>query len=247
MFETSSFLWRGSYPPPASSLVAAKNPLGGAQPIEGQVEGEAVGVGFGIVVGLPVVVAVYALVELDLLSFDDPIEGMVGRLEAFEAHFVDGVAGVGNELAQENLAVGIERMGDEASKVAKMAIVLSEEGESPRGYVEVRHIGEHVSRMVRDSLDAFARFDANKALSVMKEDKSVDNEYKTATRSLVTFMMEDPRSISQVLSVMWVLRALERIGDHACNVAEHVIYMVKGKDVRHISVELAEKAIEGKR
>ncbi len=141
----------------------------------------------------------------------------------------------------------LERMGDEASKVAKMAIVLSEEGESPRGYVEVRHIGEHVSRMVRDSLDAFARFDANKALSVMKEDKSVDNEYKTATRSLVTFMMEDPRSISQVLSVMWVLRALERIGDHACNVAEHVIYMVKGKDVRHISVELAEKAIEGKR
>ena len=141
----------------------------------------------------------------------------------------------------------LERMGDEASKVAKMAIVLSEEGESPRGYVEVRHIGEHVSRMVRDSLDAFARFDANKALSVMKEDKSVDNEYRTATRSLVTFMMEDPRSISQVLSVMWVLRALERIGDHACNVAEHVIYMVKGKDVRHLPVELAEKAIEGKR
>jgi len=141
----------------------------------------------------------------------------------------------------------LERMGDEASKVAKMAIVLSEEGASPRGYVEVRHIGEHVSRMVRDSLDAFARFDASKALEVMKEDKSVDNEYKTATRSLVTFMMEDPRSISQVLSVMWVLRALERIGDHACNVAEHVIYMVKGKDVRHISVELAEKAIEGKR
>jgi len=141
----------------------------------------------------------------------------------------------------------LERMGDEASKVAKMAIVLSEEGESPRGYVEVRHIGEHVSRMVRDSLDAFARFDASKALAVMKEDKSVDNEYKTATRSLVTFMMEDPRSISQVLSVMWVLRALERIGDHACNVAEHVIYMVKGKDVRHIPVELAEKAIEGRR
>jgi len=141
----------------------------------------------------------------------------------------------------------LERMGDEASKVAKMAIVLAEEGESPRGYVEVRHIGEHVSRMVRDSLDAFARFDASKALEVMKEDKSVDNEYKTATRSLVTFMMEDPRSISQILSIMWVLRALERIGDHACNVAEHVIYMVKGKDVRHISVELAEKAIESKR
>lgn len=141
----------------------------------------------------------------------------------------------------------LERIGDEASKVAKMAILLAEEGEAPRGYVEVRHIGEHVSRMVRDALDAFARFDTNKALEVMREDKSVDNEYRTATRSLVTFMMEDPRSISRILSVMWVLRALERIGDHACNIAEHVIYMVKGKDVRHISVERAEKAIEGRR
>ncbi|MFD2231667.1 phosphate signaling complex protein PhoU [Alkalimarinus sediminis] len=141
----------------------------------------------------------------------------------------------------------LERMGDEASKVAKMALKLSEEGEAPRGYVEVRHMGENVSRMVRDALDCFARFDTEKAIAVIKEDKSVDNEYRTATRSLVTFMMEDPRSISRILSVMWVLRALERIGDHACNIAEHVIYMVKGKDVRHISVELAEKAIEGRR
>lgn len=140
----------------------------------------------------------------------------------------------------------LERVGDEASKIAKMALVLVEEGESPRGYVEVRHIAQHVGCMVRDSLDAFARFDVEKALEVLREDRSVDNEYKTATRSLVTFMMEDPRSISQVLSVMWVLRALERIGDHACNIAEHVIYMVKGKDVRHKSLSHAEEVLKGR-
>jgi len=139
----------------------------------------------------------------------------------------------------------LERIGDEANKVAKMAMQLAEEGESPRGYVEVRHIGEQVIDMVRRSLDAFARSDSEQALKVMREDASVDQEYKTAIRSLVTFMMEDPRSISRVLSVMWVLRALERIGDHACNISEHVIYMVKGKDVRHVSLNEAKKAVEG--
>jgi phosphate transport system protein len=140
----------------------------------------------------------------------------------------------------------LERIGDEASKVAKMANNLADEGTAPRGYVEVRHIGEKVLEMVREALDAFARYDSELALVVMRKDVSVDQEYKMATRSLVTFMMEDPRSISRVLSVMWVLRALERIGDHACNVAEHVIYMVNGKDVRHVPLEQAEKVIESK-
>ncbi|WLQ12472.1 phosphate signaling complex protein PhoU [Hahella aquimaris] len=138
----------------------------------------------------------------------------------------------------------LERIGDESEKIAKNALQLLEEGEAPRGYVEVRHIGSHVGKMVHDALDAFARFDLDLAFEVMKEDKSVDIEYKTAMRSLVTFMMEDPRSISRILSVMWVLRALERIGDHARNICEHVIFMVKGKDVRHVSLEKTEKLIE---
>ncbi|ABC27651.1 phosphate transport system regulatory protein PhoU [Hahella chejuensis KCTC 2396] len=138
----------------------------------------------------------------------------------------------------------LERIGDESEKIAKNALQLLEEGEAPRGYVEVRHIGSHVGKMVHDALDAFARFDLDLAFEVMKEDKSVDIEYKTAMRSLVTFMMEDPRSISRILSVMWVLRALERIGDHARNICEHVIFMVKGKDVRHASLEKTEKLIE---
>ena len=91
--------------------------------------------------------------------------------------------------------------------------------------------------MVQDSLNAFARFDADLALAVAKEDKSVDREYKSATRELVTYMMEDPRSITRVLNIMWVLRSLERIGDHARNIAEYVIYLVKGKDVRHIGIK----------
>ena len=131
----------------------------------------------------------------------------------------------------------LERIGDESAKIAKMAIKLTEEGESPRGYVEVRHISNHVRVMLRDALDAFARFDADKAVEVAVEDNEVDSEYRSAMRSLVTFMMEDPRSISRILNIIWSLRALERIGDHARNISEQIIFLVKGKDVRHISAD----------
>ena len=137
----------------------------------------------------------------------------------------------------------LERIGDEAKKIAKFALSLAEEGKAPRGYVEVRHIGNHVGQMLRDALDAFARLDSELALRIMKEDKRVDEEYQAATRTLVTFMMEDPRNISRCMSIMWVLRALERIGDHSCNLAEHVIFMAKGEDVRHTPMEEAEKVV----
>ncbi len=141
----------------------------------------------------------------------------------------------------------LERIGDEASKIARNALTLVEAGRSPRGFVEVRHISEHVRKMVRDALTAFARFDTQLALSVVHEDESVDSEYTTAMRSLMTFMMEDPRSISSILSVMWILRALERIGDHADNLAEYVIYLVKGLDIRHTDPdELDDEAIKRK-
>lgn len=138
----------------------------------------------------------------------------------------------------------LERIGDESAKIARMGLQLAEEGESPRGYVEVRHIGNHVRNMLRDTLDAFARFDAKKALQVAAEDNEVDLEYRSAMRSLVTFMMEDPRAISRVLNIIWSLRALERIGDHARNIGEQVIYLVEGKDVRHISVDEIEAKLK---
>lgn len=137
----------------------------------------------------------------------------------------------------------LERVGDEAKKIAKFAIKLSEEGQAPRGYVEIRHIGNHVLAMLHDALDAFARLDSEQALRIMKEDKRVDEEYQAATRTMLTFMMEDTRNISRCMSVMWILRALERVGDHACNIAENVIFMVKGEDVRHTPVEEAEKVV----
>ncbi|KAF0810899.1 phosphate transport system regulatory protein [Alcanivorax sp. S71-1-4] len=149
-------------------------------------------------------------------------------------------------IAVSKCVSDLERIGDESAKIAAMAIQLAQEGESPSGYVEARHIGNHVRRMLHSALDAFARFDADKAVEVAGEDAQIDMEYRSAMRSLVTFMMEDPRSISRVLNVIWTLRSLERVGDHSRNICEQIIYLVKGKDVRHISVDQMEKEVKGK-
>ncbi|AMD02144.1 phosphate signaling complex protein PhoU [Halomonas sp. M5N1S17] len=137
-------------------------------------------------------------------------------------------------LAVIRATADLERIGDEASKIARNALSLIESGTTVRGLVEVRHISEHVRKMLRDALTAFARFDTELALQVVREDEAVDDEYGSAMRSLMTFMMEDNRAIGPVLSVMWILRALERVGDHADNLAEYVIYLVKGLDIRHM-------------
>ena len=140
----------------------------------------------------------------------------------------------------------LERVGDEADKMATQAIALAEEGRAPRGYVEIRHIGQHVTRMLSEALDCFVRQDAELALKVAQEDKVVDLEYGTALREMMTYMMEDPKSISRVMSIMWSLRALERIGDHSRNIAEHVIYLVKGDDVRHLGLKKMAERVNNK-
>jgi len=140
------------------------------------------------------------------------------------------------------ITTDLERIGDEADKMASQAINLSEEGKAPHGYVEIRHIGKLVLRMLSEALDCFVRQDVDLALKVAQDDKAVDLEYGSALRAMMTFMMEDPRSIARVMSIMWSLRALERIGDHARNIAEHVIYLVQGDDVRHMGLKkMAEK------
>ena len=127
----------------------------------------------------------------------------------------------------------LERIGDEAKKIANHALILANESGSSKGYTEVRHLGQSVISMLSNALDAFARFDVEAAMRTLEEDKQIDLEYKTALRELVTYMMEDPRSISRVINVLWVIRSLERIGDHAKNLCEQIVFVVKGKDIRH--------------
>ena len=137
-------------------------------------------------------------------------------------------------LAVAKCTTDLERVGDEATKIARQAIRLSELPPSPSQYTEVRQIARHVASLLREALDAFARLDVDRAIDVVMDDGSVDAEYDSAMRSLVTFMMEDARNIGGVLLEMWALRGLERVGDHATNIAEQVVYLVRGLDVRHM-------------
>jgi phosphate transport system protein len=140
----------------------------------------------------------------------------------------------------------LERIGDEAEKIARMAVRLASEERPKTNYAEIQTIGQHVRQMVHDALDAFARVDSEAAIRVAREDLKVDQKYDAAMRQLITYMMEDPRTISRMLNVIWAARALERIGDHARNICEYIIYLVKGRDVRHISLEQIEKELLGR-
>lgn len=137
----------------------------------------------------------------------------------------------------------LERIGDQAERVARMGTRLAEVERPKNNYHELQNMGDHVARMVHGALDAFARMDAESALEVSKQDQQVDQEYDGLMRQCLTFMMEDPRKITQMLDIMWAARAIERIGDHATNICEYVIYLVKGKDVRHTSIEQMENEI----
>ena len=137
----------------------------------------------------------------------------------------------------------LERIGDEGEKVAAIAARLAMRERPANRYRELRNLGEVVNEMLHDTLDAFARLDTELALAVVRRDRIVDEEYEAIHRQSITFMMEDPRSIRRALDVMWVVRSLERIGDHAKNVCEYLIYLVHGKDVRHTRIEEIEREL----
>lgn len=130
----------------------------------------------------------------------------------------------------------LERIGDEAEKIGFLASKLAAMDRPADSYRELKNLGNHVLQMLRDAMNAFARLDFDASLAVVREDEQVDDEYDAITRQCMTFMMEDPRSIKRVMNVTWCARALERIGDHAKNICEYVIYMAEGRDVRHTDI-----------
>jgi phosphate transport system protein len=147
-------------------------------------------------------------------------------------------------IAVSKITANLERVGDEAEKIARMVRSIINGG-APRSLpsLELRVAADLASGLLRKALDAFARLDVNAALVILKEDDLIDQEFGGFVRKLVTYMMEDPRTISPSLDLLFLAKAIERIGDHAKNIAELIIYVVKGEDVRHSSMEKIESVV----
>src|ERR1044071_4457382 len=175
----------------------------------------------------------------EVIAPDHRVNGMEVALDGDCSHVIVKRQPAANDLrlifAITKTVTDLERIGDEAQKIARMAKSIRERdgGNRAAHAVDVRHAGEVAVSMLRRALDAFARLDCNAATEVIRQDASIDSEFRSVLRQLVTYMMEDPRTISTALEIIWVAKAIERMGDHAKNMAEYVIYIVKGTDVRH--------------
>ena len=147
-------------------------------------------------------------------------------------------------IAFSKATANLERMGDEASKMARMVQSIIQTG-APRSLptMDLRVAADLASGLLRKALDAFARLDVKAAVAILKEDDLIDEEFDGFVRKLITYMMEDPRTISASLDLLFIAKAIERIGDHSKNVAELIIYLVKGMDVRHTSMDQIESAL----
>ena len=148
-------------------------------------------------------------------------------------------------MAISKATANLERAGDEAAKIARMVkSIMAQGGFRALPSSELRLATELASNLLRKSLDAFARLDTTTAVTILKEDDLIDKEFDGFVRKLITYMMEDPRTISAGLDLLFVAKALERIGDHAKNIAELIIYIVKGEDIRHSSIEHIESTVQ---
>jgi phosphate transport system protein len=146
-------------------------------------------------------------------------------------------------MATIKVITDLERIGDEATKIARAASAIHQRGLVPIAHEEiVRVMAASAGRQLHDALDAFARMDEKQATRLIVADEEIDHEYRAVMRNAVTFMMEDPRTISAALDTVWVAKAIERIGDHAKNIAEYVIYIVEGKDIRHTDYAITHQA-----
>jgi len=148
-------------------------------------------------------------------------------------------------MAVTKMLTDMERSGDEAEKIAMMARRIHEDDRAYMPEIELRHMANNVSSMMRQVMDAFARQDAVLAAAVVRSDKEVDKEWKATLRNLITYMIEDPRTISRSIDLLFIARSMERIGDHCKNMAERVIFMVHGADVRHRGLKMAERIVRG--
>lgn len=139
-------------------------------------------------------------------------------------------------MATGKVITDLERIGDESTKIARIAAdIKSKQNQnlSFNGYEIIQTLASNASQMLHQSLDTFARLDKDKAAQLIAYDESIDKDFRLIMRNLITYMMEDPKTISSALDALWVAKAIERIGDHAKNIAEHTIYIVEGKDIRH--------------
>ena len=199
--------------------------------------------------------ALYALVHLSLETANQVIENenRVNQMEREIDHDITSTIARRQPTARDlrllmaisKITGNLERAGDEADRIARMVKLILEQG-SPRNLPssELRIAADLATGLLRKALDAFARLDVNMALVILKEDDLIDAEFNGFMRKLVTYMMEDPRTISASLDLLFVAKAIERIGDHAKNIAEFVIYVVKGADVRHTALTEIEKAVQ---
>ena len=195
--------------------------------------------------------ALTALVESDIamaelvISSDYKVNAMEVAIDEECTHIIARRQPTASDLrlimAVIKTITDLERIGDEAERIGRMALQLSKVGTLKKQCMELENMGAQVKKILHDSLDAFARNDPQAALQVARSDLQIDRQYDSIMRQLITFMMEDPRSIPRALDVIWSARALERIGDRARNICEYVIYLVKGKDVRHTSLEQIEQ------
>lgn len=203
--------------------------------VEAQIVGAIDGLMSSDIAKLDKVIAEDALVNTMEVSLDEECQHIIARRQpaASDLRMVITVIKTITDL---------ERIGDEAQKVARMGktILLADRVHMPR-FREIQKMAEVALAMLRRALDAFARLDVAGALDVARQDRKLDEEFDANFRQLVTFMMEDPRAISMSIDTIFMCKAIERIGDHAKNISEYVVYLVKGKDIRHTALEDVER------
>jgi len=182
-----------------------------------------------------------------IIAADVEVNQMEVALDDVCSHLIVKRQPAANDLrtvmATIKVITDLERIGDEATKIARAAKALHQRGLVPIAHEDiVRVMATSAGRQLHDALDAFARMDEKQATRLIVGDEEIDLEYRVVMRSAVTLMMEDPRTISASLDTVWVAKAIERIGDHAKNIAEYVIYIVEGKDIRHTDYAILQQA-----